>query len=64
MKAVLYLIAALFVVGSALIGAVAEGIVPYYWGVLEDPKVGVMRAGVLVALLAAALFAAAARRAR
>ena len=63
MKIVLYLVSALFLAGAVLIGAIAEGLLPYYWGVLAEPKMDIMRTEVVAALLAAVLFGVAARRA-
>lgn len=63
MKIVLYLASGLFLAGAALIGAIVEGLLPYYWGVLAEPKMDIMRTEVVAALLAAVLFGVAARRA-
>ncbi len=64
MKTVLYLVSALSLAGAVLIGAIAEGLLPYYWGVLAEPKMDILRAEVMAALLAAVVLGVAARRAR
>lgn len=63
MKFLLYLASALCLVGAILIGAVVEGVLPFYWGVLAQPKTDIMQAEVIGALLASVMFALAARRA-